>query len=422
MNNYILKLYKDKIIDKQLYWRIRSMSSSLATMYGQPKIHTHNYPLRSIISSIGSYNHELSKYLAELTKTHRPSPPNSYIRDSFEFVKKICNINSSKNQVMISFDVDSLYTNVPVQEAINITLDMIFKRPSPAPIPFDRTQLKQLLEISVCNIPFRFLNDTYVQCDGVAMGSPLGPILADIFMSNLEIKLNRFSTNKPTIWIRYVDDIFCIFNKQQNINDFLRRINKWHPNISFTIESETNERLPFLDVLVIRDNTIDKYVTTLYKKRRNTNLYLLYESNQCRKYKIGLIRSLVIRILLICSTDTHKDKEVTLLKQTLKMNGYPQHLIRRGIRVGQVIVKKMLNKNENLNNQGSSPTKKNIFFILTYYEIESAILAQRIRRICHKYIPLVKVNIAFKKAFTLKSIFLPIQKGYDKVKKDKKLV
>ncbi|CAF5029396.1 unnamed protein product, partial [Rotaria sp. Silwood1] len=192
MNNYILKLYKDKIIDKQLYWRIRCTSSSLATMYVQLKIHKHNYPLRPIISSIGSYNHELSKYLAQLIKTNRPSLSNSCIRDSFDFVTKICDINNSKNQVMISFDVASRYTNVPVQEAIHITLDMIFKRPSPAPISFDRLQLKQLLEISLCNIPFRFLNDTYVQGDGVAMGSPLGPILADIFMSNLDIKLNRF--------------------------------------------------------------------------------------------------------------------------------------------------------------------------------------------------------------------------------------
>ncbi|CAF4969727.1 unnamed protein product, partial [Rotaria sp. Silwood1] len=162
MSSYSLSPAEERILCrgwefyKQLYWRIRSTSSSLATMYVQLKIHKHNYPLRPIISSIGSYNHELSKYLAQLIKTNRPSLSNSCIRDSFDFVTKICNINNSKNQVMISFDVDSRYTNVPVQEAIHITLDMIFKRPSPAPISFDRLQLKQLLEISLCNIPFRF--------------------------------------------------------------------------------------------------------------------------------------------------------------------------------------------------------------------------------------------------------------------------
>jgi hypothetical protein len=112
---------------------------------------------------------------------------------------------------------------------------------------------------------------------------------------------------------------------------FLRRINKWHPNINFTPEHEIEDKLAFLDVLVIPDNKTDKYITTVYRKPTNTSLYLLYDSNQCRKYKLGLIRTLVIRILLICSTITHKDNELTLMKETLKKNRYPQHLIRRRI-------------------------------------------------------------------------------------------
>ncbi|CAF1424659.1 unnamed protein product [Didymodactylos carnosus] len=67
----------------------------------------------------------------------------------------------------------------------------------PPPILYPRQQLKRLLEIAVCNIPFRFLNKTYLQIEGVAMGSPLGPILADLFMTKLEQNLSRFSTNKP---------------------------------------------------------------------------------------------------------------------------------------------------------------------------------------------------------------------------------
>ena len=97
-------------------------------MYGQPKIHKINYPLIPIISSSGSYSYQLSKYFAELIKNNRTSLSFSYIRDSFEFVRKICGTNNSKNQIMISFDVDSLHTNIPVHEAIDITLDMLFKK------------------------------------------------------------------------------------------------------------------------------------------------------------------------------------------------------------------------------------------------------------------------------------------------------
>jgi hypothetical protein len=419
MNKYILKLYKNKVIDQETYWKIHSTSASYATMYGQPKIHKINYPVRPIISSIGSYNHDLSKHLYQIIKNNRPSQSFSYIRDSFDFVKKIAEMKNSSNQIMISFDVDNLYTNVPVKEAIEITLDMLFKTSKPPNIPYTRSQFEKLLKIAVCDIPFRFFDKTFTQIDGVAMGSPLGPILADLFMSNLEQKLNKFSTNKPLTWIRYVDDIFCIFNKQQKINDFLNRINKWHPNIKFTIEFENNEKLAFLDVLIIRNNNNNNYDTTIYRKPTNTNLYLLYESNQCREYKLSLIRTLVIRILLICSNDILKNDEIKLMKNTLIMNGYPQHLIKRGIREAEIITKKRKSQKQQLNN---AQQKKKVYFLLSYYGSESIILAQRIKRLCKKLLPLIEINVCFRKTFTIKNIFLPIQKGPDELKKNKKLV
>ena len=257
-------------------------------MHGQLKIHKLNYPVRPIISSIGLYNHNLSKYLYYTIKNSTPSQSVSYIRDSFEFVKMITEMKSSLNQITISFDVDNLYTNVPVHEAVEITLDTLFKTSKSPNIVYTRSQFKELSKITVCDIPFRFRDKLYTQTDDVAIGSPLRHILADLFMSNLEQKLNRFSTNKLLTWIRYVGDIFCIFNKQQNINEFLKRINKWHPNIKFTIEYEYNEKLAFLDVLTIRNKNSNEYDTTIYRKPTNTNLYLLYESNQCREYKLSL--------------------------------------------------------------------------------------------------------------------------------------
>ena len=421
LNKYILQLLNEKIIEKQLYWRLQSTSSSIATMYGQPKVHKPNYPLRPIISCVGAYNHELAKYLADIITKNRPDKSFSFIKDSFQFVRRITEMTESKRQTMISFDVDNLYTNVPVNEAIEITLDMLFKRPSPPPILFNREQLRRLLEIAVCNTPFRFLDRTFLQCDGVAMGSPLGPILADVFMSNLEKRLNRFTTNKPIIWIRYVDDIFCIFKEHQNIDEFFRRINKWHKNIKLTKESETGGTLAFLDVLVIRDDVKDKYITTLYRKPTNTNLYLLYESNQCRRYKIGLIRTLAIRILLICSTTEHKERQLKLLKETLVNNGYPQHLIRRGIREGEAVAQRINNNIQN--QQQNTPTKKKeIFLTLSYYGNESAEFTKKLKKTCKKYLPLIQINIAFKKTTTIKRLFLPIQKGQDSSKKEKKVV
>ena len=167
----------------------------------------------------------------------------------------------------------------------------------------------------------------------------------------------------------------------------------WHPNIRFTDEPERNGKLAFLDVLVIRDDATKKYITTIYRKPTETGLYLLYDSNQCRRYKLGLIKTLVIRILMICSTTSLANDELSLIKETLMKNSYPKHLIRRGIREGEVIDKGMINQLQN--QQQNPPNIKNIFLTLTYYGRESSILAQRITSICRKHLPLVKVNVAF---------------------------
>ncbi len=91
MNKYLRQLQKDNIINNELFCRIRSTCS-----YGQPKTHKHDYLLRPIISSKGSYIYELSKYLANLLKNNRLTEPNLFINDSFDFVRRIKNINVIK--------------------------------------------------------------------------------------------------------------------------------------------------------------------------------------------------------------------------------------------------------------------------------------------------------------------------------------
>ena len=82
---------------------------------------------------------------------------------------------------MCTVDVESLYTDIPVEEAINVTLDYMFKSTKLINVPSNRNQVKRLLELSICNVPFRFQNKMYRQIDRVAMGNPLVPIIADLW-------------------------------------------------------------------------------------------------------------------------------------------------------------------------------------------------------------------------------------------------
>ncbi|CAF1429439.1 unnamed protein product [Rotaria sordida] len=175
---------------------------------------------------------------------------------------------------MCGFDVESLYTNAPVEEAIETTLNYIYKPTKLIDVPFNKEQMRILLNLSIRDAPFRFQSKIDKQIDGVAMGNPLAPIIADLWMQKMEEKLNRFSTNKPMIWLRYVDDVFCIFTiPKAKILEFHTRINKWHQNLHFTLVFESNNWIAFLDVLVTHEQ--DKLTTSLYRKPTHTGLYVM---------------------------------------------------------------------------------------------------------------------------------------------------
>ncbi|CAF0778504.1 unnamed protein product [Didymodactylos carnosus] len=322
------------------------------------------------------------------------TPPPSFVKDAFQFVERIKNINYEDGQMMVSFDIESLYTNIPVYEAIEAALDLIYVDGiKPNDIPYYRNEMKELLKLAVCDVPFRFQAELYKQKDGVAMGSCLAPILADVFMIKLEQKLNKLLFNKPQLYLRYVDDVFCIFSKTENYEAFLNIINQWHQNIRFTLEVENNGHFPYLDAMIMRNNNDRRYDTTLYKKPTDTGLYLLYESNQCRRYKLDILDD----------------------------NGYPSHIIRKGIGEGKVIVIRLKNPKDK---KDIKPQLKlrNIFFTLPYFGEGTFVLGQRIKKICKQMIPTVDLKIAYKKTMILKSIFLPIQKGLDESKKMKNIV
>jgi hypothetical protein len=419
LNRYVFSLFKEGIIDQKLRYHLQSTCSSPSVFYGLPKVHKDGYPIRPIISTIGSYQYQLSKYLARAIREARPQA-NSYIKDSFEFVKKIKDIvlDKEKEYIMCSFDVESLYTNVPVEEAIEIVLDYVYKPKKLVDLPFNREQLKTLLDLSVRDATFRFQNKIYKQVDGVAMGNPLAPIIADLWMQKMEEKLNRFSTNKPKFWLRYVDDVYCLFTiPKTKILEFHTRINKWHKNLHFTVEFEKNNSIAFLDVLVTRKD--DQLITSLYRKATHTGLYMLWDSCQSRRYKLGLIRTLVIRTYRICSTEEATKKELDILRNTLSDNGYPPHIIRRGIKEGQILTKRTSQTEQN---NKKDEKKKVIFFTIRYYGQESFIFASRVKKICQKLLPNLTIQFAFKKHMSLKSVFLPKLKGRDENKKNKNLV
>ena len=171
---------------------------------------------------------------------------------------------------MVPFDVKSLFTNVPLEKTIEITLKKIYKRQE-INTSISKKEMKQLLTLCTKNVHFTYDNKVYQQNDGVAIGSPLGPVLSGIFMIELENRLVLILNESTTLWRRFVDDAVT-FVKNDSIAYVLDQLNSFHEQIQFTYEVEHNNKLPFLDVLLIKNaNKID---TTVYRKPTNTDVYL----------------------------------------------------------------------------------------------------------------------------------------------------
>ena len=147
--------------------------------------------------------------------------------------------NQNPDLFMASFDIDSLFTNVPLDETIEISVKKLFGRRKKYE-GFTREQFKKLLTLAVKNSLFLFNGAYYEQVDGVAMGSPLGPTIANIFLCHWEeIWIKKCPKQfKPEYYNRYMDDTFLLFTSEDHVKNFFRYINSRHKNMSFTFESE----------------------------------------------------------------------------------------------------------------------------------------------------------------------------------------
>ena len=152
---------------------------------------------------------------------------------------------------MISFDIKSLFTGIALDKTIEIILQRIYNR-NEITTQILMKVMKELLLLCTREVHFTYSNEIYQQNDGVAMRSRVGPILAGIFMLELETSIIP-TLGRPLLkWKRYVDDTFCHV-KIGSVNDILNKLNGFHQNIQFTNELEKNNKLAFLDVLLNRN-------------------------------------------------------------------------------------------------------------------------------------------------------------------------
>ena len=220
------------------------------------------------------------------------------------------------------FDISNLFINIPLDETIEICADALYRGHLDC-LPFPEDTFKELMLIATRGVEFSFNNQMYKQLDGVAMSSPLGPELANIFVGFYESRLFG-NTAKPGDYFRYVDDSFVIVGSDLDCDLFQKKLNLLHPALKFTVEKEQSNFLNFLDVLVEKEGT--GFLTSIYKKPTFTGQYIRWNSFSPKTRKISLIKTLVHRALMICSR-TKLGPELDKIKQLLIKNGYPADVL-----------------------------------------------------------------------------------------------
>ena len=141
-----------------------------------------------------------------------------------------------------------MFTSIPLNETIELAVKLIFdNNPN---IKITKKDLKKLFEFATSGTHILFDGNYYDQIDGVAMGSPLGPVLANLFMGFYKKQwLKEFNFYKVFLYRRYVDDIICLCNCDVDAMKFFDYLNSRHPNIKFTFEKQNGSELAFLDMM-----------------------------------------------------------------------------------------------------------------------------------------------------------------------------
>lgn len=321
-NNLLVeKLHNKNLITTNEKNKLTIRTANAPRIYGLPKIHKSGTPLRPICSSINSPSYGLCKFLINILK-HLTNTSKYNVRDAIDFKARIQNTLIADDEILISFDVVSLFPSIP----INLALKTIEEKWN---ILEEHTNIPKELFLELLTFCikesryFKYEDKVYEQRKGMPMGSPASPVISDVVMEKLlDVSIEKMNT-KPRILTKYVDDIFAIVKKDA-ITDTLNTLNSFHSQIQFTMEKENNNRLPYLDVTIIRQGNLLKL--DWYQKPTASGRLINFYSKHPKRVIINTATNFIRRVLNISDKEYHKTN-INKIKDILTMNDFPYKTI-----------------------------------------------------------------------------------------------
>ncbi|BHF62054.1 hypothetical protein SprV_0100503500 [Sparganum proliferum] len=326
INKSLAKLRANGAITAKDWFHVKPSDSAAARFYGLPKVHKADIPLRPIVSLRGTPTYGLAKWMFARLKFLAEGSPTT-VASATQFLERLKHLKLEPDESMVSFDVVSLFTSIPQQLAIDVVRQLLADRYNERDNPLKTEHLMELLRYCLKTY-FTFGGQMYKQIKGSPMGSPISGLIAEVVLQRIEHLV--FTKYQPRFWARYVDDTFAIV-KSSDMEHLKELLNSVDPNIQFTMEAETNNQLPFLDVLV-RWCATGQLQTTVFRKATNTRQILHFNSNHPLSHKRSCVRTLFQRVETHCSTPADKRVERQYLHDLFRTNGYPSYFINQSKR------------------------------------------------------------------------------------------
>lgn len=328
-NTIINDLHNNKHIDTYTKLKLTCSAANAPQLYGLPKIHKPEIPMRPISASFALPAYHLSKFIGTILNNLTSTKHN--IKNSTHLKEDLQTIDIEETDLLISLDVVSLFTNIPIHLATKIVLKKWDTIKNHTNIP--KNNFMKILDFCLKdNNYFCFDNNTYIQNYGMPMGNPLSPTIATIVLDDLiDYTLDNLKSQNIEIKYitKYVDDFFAII-KQKDKQTILKEFNYYHNKLKFTMEEEENNKINYLDVTIHKIN--NSLVTNWFTKDISSGRIINYYSNHDPIQKKNTVKNF-IRTVLNISDKIFIKENIIKLKTMLTKNNYPIKYIDKLIKI-----------------------------------------------------------------------------------------
>lgn len=319
-NRLVKHLFDQGYIEDKERKELNCWNAQPPRIYGNPKVHKKDIPLRPIVSCINSPSTNISIFVTSILNQLADSLHYN-IKNSTEAANRLKEVILPDKYQLLSLDVTSLFTNVMkerVIRAVECRWNLVSTFTSIPKMEF-RNMINFIFESSY----FQYEEEFFQQIAGSAMGQNSSPIFSDVVMHDI---LNEFEEKlqfELPFLMKFVDDNLTAVPEDE-IDNTMILLNSLDENIKFTYERESEGKIPFLDLLVIREG--NRIKIDFYKKPTSSNRILNYRSHHPMSQKIGIIKQLKNKIIENCSPEFHQ-KNLKLIRDRLLQNNYPKNLV-----------------------------------------------------------------------------------------------